>query len=73
MCYIVRACVICRNIPRAWRQAEVTFKLSPRKKAILRLKHVINQSVVFLAITSQKVVDRFIRDEVMRIIPLRRN
>jgi hypothetical protein len=61
-------------IPVSWRQVKVTFILKPGKLDYTKAKayHPISLSS-FLLKTMQKLVDRHIRDGVLRTYPLHRN
>jgi hypothetical protein len=70
LCCILKACLAYGYTPKAWRQTKVTFTPKPGKASYTEGKayHVISLSSFSLK-TMQKLVDRYIRDDVMRGIP----
>jgi hypothetical protein len=74
LCCIFRACMAYGIILKAWRQVKVTFIPKPRKLDNTEAKayHPITLSF-FLLKTTEKLVDRYIRDGALKIHPLHRN
>jgi hypothetical protein len=74
LCHIFRAFLARRYTPKAWRQAKVMFVPQPGKdnytEAIAH--HSISLSSLMLKM-SEKLVERHIRDENLRLYPLCRN
>jgi hypothetical protein len=60
-------------IPTAWRQVKVTFIPKPGKLDYTEAQAYRPISLSFLLKTMEKLVDRPIRDEALRIYPLHRN
>jgi hypothetical protein len=74
LCRILRACMIYGFIPKAWRQVKVTFIPKPGNLNYTAAKAYRPISLSsFLLKTMEKLVDRYIRDEALRIYPLHRN
>jgi hypothetical protein len=66
-------CISQEYIPIAWRQVKVTFIPKPGKANYTEAKAYCPISLSsFLLKTMEKLVDRHIRDEIMRLRPLHR-
>jgi hypothetical protein len=74
LCRLFWACLAYGYIPMAWRQTRVTFIPKPGKASYTEAKAYRPTSLSsFLIKTMEKLVDRYIRDDVMRVRPLHRN
>jgi hypothetical protein len=73
LCQIFRACLARGYIPTASRQVNVTFIPKPRKANYMEAKTYCPISLSsFMQKTMEKLVDRFIRDEILGLGPLHR-
>jgi hypothetical protein len=74
LCHIFRACITYGFIPTAWRQVKVTFILKPGKLDYTKAKAYCPISPSFFLLKMmEKLVDRHIRDGVLKEYPLHRN
>jgi hypothetical protein len=74
LCRIFRDCIVYGFIPTAWRHVKVTFIPKPGKLDYTEAKAYRPISLsYFLLKTMEKLVDRHVRDDVLRIHPLHRN
>jgi hypothetical protein len=73
LCRIFRACLARRYIPIAWRQVNVTFIPKPAKANYTEAKECRPISLSsFMLKTMQKLVYRYITEEILRLRPLHR-
>jgi hypothetical protein len=71
LCRIFRACLAYRCIPKAWRYTRVMFISKPGKVSNTEAKAYRPISLSFFLLkTVEKLVDRYMRDDVMRDRPL---
>jgi hypothetical protein len=71
LCRIFRACLACGYIPKVLRQTRVTFIPKPRKPSYTEGKACCSISMSsFISKMMEKLVDRYIWDDVMRDRPL---
>lgn len=68
---IYRACIAYKYIPKTWREAKVVFLAKPGKEDYTQAKSFRPISLTsFLLKTLERLVDRYLRDEVLKSKPL---